>query len=34
LRAKDSRENQARFRALAAGAHEIKTPGSWEFDPG
>ena len=34
LRAKDSCESQARYRPLAAGAHEMKRPGSWGFDPG
>jgi hypothetical protein len=34
LRAKDSCESQARYRPLAAGAHEMKRPGSWRFDPG
>jgi len=34
LRAKDSYESQARYRLFAAGAHEMKEPGSWRFDPG
>jgi len=34
LRAKDSCESQARYRPLAAGAHEMKRPGSWRLDPG
>jgi len=34
LRAKDGCESQARYRPLAAGAHEMKRPGSWRFDPG
>jgi hypothetical protein len=34
FRAKDRRESQALYRALAASAHEMKAPGSWRFDPG